>query len=321
MKKELEILDEENSIVINDEYATNIFEFYPDKKRFKVDVSIKDDYHHNYSTYEYKISDDPICLKIRNIELTHESISGTSNSIKDGVVLESELRKNKFNNQERIDKLKKEVEWSNIAIFGDPEINLYILSKHPEIISKDDYRKFLRQSIEKIKDGVTKIKEMVKKDAHGLEIHTYDDGMDIWYPDNESEKKEREAYWDLPKERRDDSAYGKKIKYVEDFNKSLFDEKSSSYVGIEKIEFRNSNEIIEYVQKLLDKRDEPVKEKVEPKISKTKGFIISLLLTLFLSWVVSWFVDINVFLIFVIVQIIAFTQSIIGGWIGKALGK
>jgi hypothetical protein len=317
MKKEVEIFDDENSIVINDEHTTDTFEFFPSEKKFKIDVSINDDYHHNYSTIEYKISDDPIDLKMRTTELYHDFVGGTDHSIKDGVVLESEIKKKDFVTPDRIESLKKEVVWSKVPIFGNYEVNLYILSKHPEIISKDEYRRFLRQSIERIKDGVAKVKELVKKDSHGLEIHTGDYGMSIWYPDNESEKKESEAYWDLPKEKRDDSAYGKKLKYVEDFNKSLFDEKSSSYVGISEIEFRSSNEIVEYVQKLLDKKDEPTKKEVEPKISKTKGFVISLLLTLFLSWVVSWFVDINPFLIFVIVQAIAFAQSIVGGWLGK----
>lgn len=317
MKKEVEIFDDENSIVINDEHTTNTFEFFPNDRKFKIDVSINDDYHHNYSTIEYKISDDPIDLKMRTIELFHSFVGGEEYSIKDGVVLESEIKKKDFVMPDRIEGLKKEVVWSKVPIFGNYEVNLYILSKHPEIISKDEFRRFLRQSIERIKDGVAKAKELVKKDSHGLEIHTGDYGMSIWYPDNESEKKESEAYWDLPKEKRDDSAYGKKLKYVEDFNESLFDEKSSSYVGISEIEFRSSNEIVEYVQKLLDKKDEPAKKEVEPKISKTKGFVISLLLTLILSWVVSWFVDINPFLIFIIVQVIAFAQSIVGNWLGK----
>lgn len=63
-----------------------------------------------------------------------------------------------------------------------------------------------------------------------------------------------------------------------------------------------------------------MKKEIEPKISKMKGFVISLLLTLFLSWAVSWFVDINPFLIFVVVQVIAFEQSIVGGWLGKFFG-
>ncbi len=49
----------------------------------------------------------------------------------------------------------------------------------------------------------------------------------------------------------------------------------------------------------------------------TTGLIISLLITLFLSWAVSQFVDINPFLLFVIVQGIALAQSIIGNFIGS----
>ena len=67
----------------------------------------------------------------------------------------------------------------------------------------------------------------------------------------------------------------------------------------------------------LNKKPASTNKENEPKISKTKGFIISLFLTLFLSWVVSWFVHINPFLIFVIVQVIAFAQSIVGEWLGK----
>lgn len=317
MKKKVEVFDDENLIVINNDGYTDTFKFFSNEKKFKVDGSFDDDYHHNYSTIEYKISDDPVDLKMRTIELSHKFAGGADHSIKDGVVLESEIKKTDFVTSDRIESLKKEVVWSKVPIFGNYEVNLYILSKHPEIISKDEYRKFLRLSIERIKDGVAKVKELVKKDSHGLEIHTGVYGMSIWYPDNESEKKESEAYWDLPKEKRDDSAYGKKLKYVEDFNESLFDEESSSYVGISEIEFRSSDEIVEYVQKLLDKKDEPAKKDSEPKISKTKGFVISLLLTLFLSWVVSWFVDINPFSIFVIVQVIAFAQSMVGGWLGN----
>ncbi len=322
MEKEVEIFDDENSIIISDEYRTNTFELFPGEKKIKIDVSINDDYHHNYSTIEYKISDDPINLKMRTIELYHEFVGGTDHSIKDGVVLESEIKKKDFVMSDEIESLKKEVVWSKVPIFENYEVNLYILSKHPEIISKDEYRRFLRQSIERIKDGVAKVKELVKKDSHGLEIRIDGYGMNIWYSaNNELEKKEREAYWDLPEKKRDGSAYGKKLKYVEDLNESLFDEKSSSYVGISKIEFRNNNEIVEYAQKLLNKKEEPAKKDTEPKISKTKGLIISLFLTLFLSWVVSWFVEINPFLIFIIVQVIAFAQSIIGGWIEGILNK
>lgn len=315
MKKEVEVFDDENSIIIGSEYTTDTFDFFPAEKKFKVSSSIKADVFYNNSTIEYRISTDPVELKMRTVELSHEP--PLEYSIKDGVVMESEIKKNKFVTADRIENLKKEVEWAKVPVFGNYEINLFILSKHPEIISKDEYRKFLRQSIERVKDGVVKAKEVVKRDTHGLQIHTGEYGISIWYPDSESEKKESGAYWNLPREKQDESAYEKKLKYVEEFNKSLFDENSPKYVGVSDTEFKNSEEMIGYIQKLLDKKDEPSKKETEPKISKTKGVVISMLLTLFLSWVVSWFIDINPFLVFVIVQVVAFAQSIIGGWIGS----
>jgi hypothetical protein len=301
MKKEVEIFDDENSIVINDEHTTNTFEFFPSEKKFKIDVSINDDYHHNYSTIEYKISDDPIDLKMRTIELFHRFIGGEEYSIKDGVVLESELKKNKFNDQERIDNLKKEVEWSEVSILGNPEINLYILSKHPEIISKEDYRKFLRQSIERIKLGVSKVENAVKNDTHGLQFHTGDYGISIWYPDNEAEKKESEEYWNLPKEKRDSSKYGKKLEYVEKFNDSIFKEDSPNYVGISDLEFRNNKEIVGYIENLLNKKESlsTKKEETTPQhnnqTNKTITVLIYLLTVFFIILKLTDSVDWNWF--------------------------
>ncbi len=317
-KRSVEILEDENSIVIDEEYDVIGFEFFPQEKKFKITDSIKDDPHHNYLTYEYKISAIPTEIYIRLLESSHTPPEGYS--VRDGVVLESEIIKR--GPAHDLENLKRQVEWHKANfIWGHFEIDFFILSRHPEIISPEDYRKFLRQSVERIKKGVAKVEEAVKKDDHDLQIHSYDSGKGIWYTESESEKKESEAYWDLPKEKRDQSTYGKKLKYVENFNESLFSETSSSYISISENEFRNSDEIVDHIQKLLDKKDEPAKKEAEPKISKTKGIIISLMLTFLLSWVVSWFVDINPFLIFIIVQVIAFAQSVVGGWIGKTLDK
>lgn len=314
--KEVEIFDEENSIVIDNRHTVDTFDIFPEEKRFKVSSSIKDDAFYNYSTIEYKISTDPIEIKMRTIELSHEPPK--EYSIKDGVVLESEIQKKDFVMPGRIEELKKEVEWSTVPMFGNYEVNLYILSKHPEIISKDEYRKFLRLSVERIKNGVAEVKNTVKEDEHGLEIQEGEYGKGIWYStDHAPKKEEADEYYDLPEEKRKDTNYGKKLDYVEKFTESLFNEKSPNHVGVSEYEFRNGDEIVAYINKLLDKKEQPNKAQAPEKISTTKGVVISLFLTLFLSWVVSWFVDINPILIFVLVQVIAFLQSIIGGWIGK----
>lgn len=313
--KKVEIYDEDNSIVIDDDFDTTDFTFYPENKKFTVSQSIKNDCFYNKQTIEYKISANPIEIYMRTLESSHEP--PLEYSIKDGVVLESELQKKDMIFPDRIEKLKKEVEWQKISLLGHFEVNLYILSKHPEIIAKEDYRRFLRQSMEKIKIGVIKVEEAVKTDSHSLQFHIGDYGKSIWYPSNRLEKKERDEYWALPEEKRKETRYAKKLDYVEKFNDLLFKEDSLKYIGISDYEFKTSGEILDYIEKLLNKKETLQQKEPSEKMTKTKGFFLSLLLTLFLSWVISWFVDINPFLIFVIVQAIAFAQSIIGGWLGR----
>ncbi len=297
--KKVDIFDEENSIMIDNQHTDDTFDFFPEQKKFKVSSSIKDDVFYNYSTVEYKISVNPIELQMRTIELSHEPPK--EYSIKDGVVLESEIKKDNILFPDRIENLRKEVEWTKVSLLGNYEINLYILSKHPEIISKEDYRKFLRQSIEKVKLGVSKVEEAVKKDTHGLEIHTGEYGKSIWYPDSEAEKKESKEYWDLPKENREVSKYGKKLEYVEKFNDSLFKEDSTNYVGVSDLEFRNSKELVEYIEKLLDRKEiiSPSKEQVAPQqsnqINKTISVLIYLLTVFFIILKLTGSIDWNWF--------------------------
>lgn len=301
MKKTVEIFDAEDSIVIEDDYTNDTFEFFPEQKMFKVDVSLKDDYHHNESTIEYKISVDPIRLWMRTIELSHRSINGNDSSIKDGVVLESELRKNKFNGQERIDDLKREVEWKEIPVLSKPEVNLYILSKHPEIISREEYRKFLRRSLERLKLGVLKVEEAVENNSHGLEFHVSDYGKSIWFPDGETQKIDRDKYYELPEAKRGESAYGKKLKHVEKFNSSLFEEGSSRYVGIADFEFKDSTNLIEHLEALLNEK-EAVSTKKEDDLPQSNKRNIG----------IGWFIYLlTIFFIF-----LKLTDNIDWNWFG-----
>ncbi|MCL4392192.1 hypothetical protein M1413_02550 [Patescibacteria group bacterium] len=315
--RKVDIFEEENSIVIDDQYSTDTFNFFPKERKFEVSSSTKNDVFYNNSTVEYKISLNPIELWMRTTELSHEP--PLEYSIKDGVVLESEINKNKFIQKDWIEHLKKEVEWTKIPLLNNCEVNLYILSKHPEIISKDDYRRILRQSLEKIKLGVSKVEEAVREDKYSLQIETTECSKGIWYPESEAEKKERNEYYKLDAEKQKNSPYEKRFKYVRDFEDSLFKENSPKYVGISEEEFRGSDEIMRHLQKLLDKKESTSETSAEPKISKANGIIISLLLTLFISWVVSWFIAINPFLIFILVEIVAFLQGVIGSWIEKRL--
>ena len=55
-ENKVEIIDEENSIIKEDDFDTTDFQIFPEDKKFTVSQSIKDDCFYNYQTYEYKIS-------------------------------------------------------------------------------------------------------------------------------------------------------------------------------------------------------------------------------------------------------------------------
>lgn len=63
--------------------------------------------------------------------------------------------------------------------------------------------------------------------------------------------------------------------------------------------------------------EELVKDSTYMKSQRRKGLIGSAILTLIICWLVSYIVDINPFLIFVLVQGISFIQALIGPWIAS----
>ena len=285
--KKVEFFDEDNTMVIDSQFDVADITIYPEIKKFDVRSSVKDDCFYNNQTIEYRISADPICLEMRTLESSHEP--PLEYSIRDGVVLESEIKKNRFILGDRIENLKKQAEWNKARIFGNYEVNLYILSKHPEIVSKEEYRKFLRQSVERLKMGVVNAEKEVKDDKHGLHFQTGEYGNQIWYLNDEADNN-GDDYWKLSKEDREKSEYGKKIKYAEEFNNALFDESSPKYVGIDSYEFQNSKEIIEHVEDILDKRKpiyrgEADKQKEDGKSSGNfRWWIVLILSIIALSW-------------------------------------
>jgi hypothetical protein len=271
-------------------------------------MSLKDDVYYRTEKLEYRIQINPLKVETRLTERVDEPPERYC--VRDGVVLESDIladRKERVISsmtKEFIGGLKKEVEWHEDWV-GNP-VSMYILTKHPEIISPDECRHHLRQFAEKIKTATYKIEKVLESEPTGLKVidEYTDSGRSIWYPKEKQDSMSEEEI-------------KKAIEHANKIQEKLFDKKSKEYVGISEGEFRSAKDILENIETFLNKKTVSAKKESEPKISKTKGFIISLLLTLFLSWVVSWFVDISPFLIFIIVQVIAFAQSIIGGWLGK----
>lgn len=309
-ERSLKISEEDgnNTLFIDDKDVDFTIDIYPETKTYQSTMYLHSDAYRRTEQFEYRIKIDPIKVETRLIERVDEPPERYC--VKDGVVLESDILADRQESamssmtKEFIDNLKKNVEWHEDWV-GDP-VSMYILSKHPEIISSDDYRRHLRQFSEKIKSTTLKVEKAIASDPTGLIVtDEYDWGRTVFYP-----RAKRDAMSDEESE--------KAIEHAKKIRDRLFNEKSKDYVGVSESEFNSSKEILEHIEMFLNKKRAPAKKETEQKISNTKGIIISLILTFLLSWIVSWFVDINPFLIFIIVQIIAFAQSIVGGWINKA---
>jgi hypothetical protein len=323
--RKIEIFDEEDQILIEDEFRIDTYTIHLDKKWVSLSSSVKDDVFYNKLVWEYKLSTDPIKLQMRLIEKSFEPPE--EYQVRDGVVLESEMQKEggilAHRVEENIAGLKKMVEWEEIDLTnGNFAVNFWILSKHPDIIPADTYRKLVRQNIERIKSGVAKTENRIKTDRPDLEVKSYDSGRGLDFVKNEQIKKEESAWKDnlisLGKEKKDGSIegkqYQKRLDDLTDYTKSLFSKDSKNYIGISEYEFGSSEEIIAHLERSLG--GPQLKNSAVPQApSAWKSIITSILLTLFLSWVVSLFVDINPVLIFILVQVIAFLQRMIGDWI------
>jgi hypothetical protein len=235
-----EIFDEDNEILIEDDYSSNTITFYPDRKRFTVDFYLKEDAFASEEIFEYKISTDPIEVYIRLLQSSTEP--PLEYKVKDGVVLESEiLKNNSISGASSVEELKKSVEWHKLQLVGGHLVMLYVLTKHPEIISKEDARKFLRQSAERIKTGLMKIEKFLKeKPNNELQILEREYSIYIWYPDD--------------KRRSTDEEQKKAVEYVEtEIQKPLFTPDSVDYSGISLDEFGTSKEILGFIEDLLSK--------------------------------------------------------------------
>jgi len=278
--REIEISNDENTISLSDEHHDLTLEFFPETKEFKSTLSLKDDVYYRNELYEYKLSDNPIEVFMRLIERSDEP--PMRYLVKDGVVLEAEIQKdNKFLGKDLMDGLKKGVEWNKLELSGYYVEIFYILFKHPEIISKNEYKKFLRTTEQRINIGLSKIEKILKeKDSTGLQVIEGEYGKYIWYTGNK-----------IPAE----LEQKKQSEYVEDlFYKPLFDEKSAEYCGISRNEFENSSAILKHVDELLNGKEAvPSKDSNNEKPKKV-----------YWHWLdYAWAVIVNLITIGVIVSI------------------
>lgn len=288
----IEIFEEDgdNTLSIDDKYADFTIDIYPESKTYQSRMSLKDDVYYRTEQFEYRIKTDPIKVETRLKERVDEPPERYA--VKDGVVLESDIladRKERAMSpmtKDFIDGLKKEVEWHEDWA-GNP-VSMYILSKHPEIISPDDYRRHLRQFSEKIKSATLKVEKAIASDSTGLIVtDEYEgSGRTVWYP-----RAKQDAM--------SDEESKKSIEHARKVRERLFDEKSKDYVGISEGEFNSSNQILEHIEVFLNKKPTSIK-KEENKVSlgiKFGAFIIQWIWLFIVVSIALWLLSLVVSII------------------------
>lgn len=264
--------DEENLITVDGTDNTEDLEIFPETKKIYISSSGKDIPASSDLTYQYRISVDPVEVYVRVLESSDNGEFTNfidQYSIKDGVVLGSELiRRNKDSlgknyfeggTLELIANLEKAVEWHKLPMSGSSHLVFFILSKHPEIISEEEYRKFLRQTDERIRNGLLKVENFLKKDSAGLQVFIRNSDLkNIWYSGkNEFSEKE----------------HGEAVSYLENkIHKPLFSADSKEYSGISEYEFNSSSEILNDIDLFLNKKEAVTVKKNEDVVSSTVAY-------------------------------------------------
>lgn len=240
---DIELFPEEDSMNISDDWQTTTITLDKKNKEFESRMSLNEDCYFRTQKYKYKIYPEPIEVKTK-LEERHDE-PPLQYMVRDGVVLESEITKDgALMTKSLIEDLKKEVEWQ-LAWIGSP-IGLFIVSQHPEIISKEEFRKYLRQAEEKIKNAVIKVERYLKeKDKSDLQVKEGKFGRYIGFAEEKELNDKEQEKWG---------------KYIDGIHKKIFEEDSSEYVGITYSEFSNSSQMLKTFEVFLN-----------PKVSKTEA--------------------------------------------------
>jgi hypothetical protein len=255
----IEIFEEDgdHTLSFDNEHADFTIDVDPESKTYRSRMRLKDDVYYRTQRYEYRIQTNPIKVESRLVERKDEPPE--QYCVKDGVVLESDILKERGDfmtsmTKEFIDGLKKEVEWHE-DWRGDV-VSMYLLSKHPDIVSPDDYRRYLRQLSEQIKNGNQKVEKAVESDSMGLKVtDEYEgSGRTIWLSRAEQDKLSE-----------DEST--KAIEHQRKVQERLFDEKSKEYVGITQGEFSSSVDMLENIETFLNKKPATAKKQEDQKVS------------------------------------------------------
>lgn len=129
-----------------------------------------------HSVEEYRFVDGQV--QSRLTEENRDSMGRKEWSVKDGVVLESELRTRLGTREEDVIRFRKRVEWHPV---GRLKLRYFIMSQHPAEFPLRERRRLIRTEIERIEAGARRV--AVDAAALGLQVGDGKRGMELRYPD------------------------------------------------------------------------------------------------------------------------------------------
>ncbi|MBP7774057.1 hypothetical protein KA071_03125 [Candidatus Gracilibacteria bacterium] len=165
MGKKLVFEEEEEEALVLEESEDG---YYTELNLFKDENKIHiyrrtPDYDSEFNTtYKYKIEGQKIYFKLIEDKIEHPGEEYYD--VQDGVILKSEIKKRKdnifFKPESKIKELEGQITWHELN--HQYKIIFFLFHKHPELISKDDFRTFLRLKIEKIENISAEVEKIMK---------------------------------------------------------------------------------------------------------------------------------------------------------------
>jgi hypothetical protein len=125
--------------------------------------------HERYTKYLYRIDGLRVEAKLTECYETNPRSGGSVREyeVRDCVVLESEIRARLQTEtllltslDEVIRNLKQAVEWGEVSRH---DLRYFLLGKHPELLPTPEYRRFLRQELERVRYGVAVVGETARE--------------------------------------------------------------------------------------------------------------------------------------------------------------
>lgn len=275
---EIDILDSENELWVDETHDNFHIEVSPEQKLFTRKTRAKEDVYYRTETYKYQIETHPIKVSCKLVERYDEP--PLEYMVRDGIVLESDiLNRSKFLGKSLVEDLKKQVEWNELTLPSSSVLVAFLLSRHPELVSKEDFKRYVRQNTERIKLGIDKVKkylEVYNQKSLGVITNTEYGTNAIWVAEAEVPESDDELT--------------KLSEYIEEkVHPVLFKENSKDYVGINESEFYAGSRIVEKLEHFLDDKNyksdtETEVVKSDTGLGKYKWLILIILSVVALSW-------------------------------------